>query len=103
MDWNERIAAVRKAAGLTQEQLGEPTDEAVEICGFGEPAAVLTVQYTDETGAQQMLTLTVGGVMPGDGSDTESRYIRLDDDTTIYEMSGSSLEALLTLAQNGLE
>lgn len=80
----------------------KPTDEAVEICGFSAPAAVLTVQYTDENGADQTLTLTVGGVMPGDDSDSESRYVRVNDDTTIYEMSGSSLDALLTLAQSGL-
>ena len=80
----------------------KPTDEAVEICGFTAPSAVLTVQYTDETGAEQTLTLTVGSVMPGADSDSESRYVRVNDDTTLYEMSGSSLDALLTLAQTGL-
>lgn len=80
----------------------KPTDEAVEICGFSEPTAVLTVEYTDETGAEQTLTVTVGGVMPSDG-DTQNRYVRINDDTTIYEMTDISLNALLTLAQSGLE
>ena len=78
----------------------KPTEEAAEICGFTAPPAVLEASYLDETGQEQTLTLTLGAALPD--SETGNRYVRVGEDSTIYEIDGSAVDALLTLAENGL-
>ena len=75
----------------------KPTDEAASICGFDEPVK-LTMTYLTDTGTEQTLTLRIGTEnLSGDGW-----YVRVDDDTTIYQMDLDSLDALVSAAQNGL-
>lgn len=74
-----------------------PSDGAASLCGFDEPDAVVTVRYTSG-GAVETLTLTVGArLLDGDG-----RYVRVNDDETIYRMSADRLDAVMRAAANGL-
>lgn len=75
-----------------------PTDKAAEICGFTEPAAVLTVQSFTEGGADRTDVLTVGLPDPaGIG-----RYVRINNDDTIYLMATAYLDPLMRVAATGL-
>lgn len=75
----------------------KPTDEAVSICGFDEPVKVTLVYLTD-SGTEQTLTLEIGA----ENLDGDGYYVRLDDDTTIYQMDLDDVDALLAAAQSGL-
>ena len=76
----------------------KPSDEAVELCGFGSPTAVLTASYVTDSGTEGTLTLTLGAK----SVDGDSYYARMDDDTTIYLLSASAVSALVTAASSGL-
>ena len=76
----------------------KPSDEAVELCGFGSPTAVLTASYVTDSGTEGTLTLTLGTK----NVDGDSYYARMDDDTTIYLLSASAVTALVTAASSGL-
>lgn len=76
----------------------KPSDEAVELCGFGSPTAVLTASYATDSGTEGTLTLTLGTK----NVDGDSYYARMDDDTTIYLLSASAVSALVTAASSGL-
>ncbi len=76
----------------------KPSDAAVSLCGFDEPAATVTALYRDDNGAEQTLTLAVGGTTLEGGS----RYVRVNDDTTIYSIAEDKLSAVLTAADSGL-
>lgn len=76
-----------------------PSDEAASICGFDSPDARVAIRYTTESGAEEVLTLTIGSRLP-DGS---GRYVRLDDDSTIYFLPTETLDPLMPVAVNGLE
>lgn len=75
----------------------KPTDEAVSICGFDEPVKVTLVYLTD-SGTEQTLTLEIGA----ENLDGDGYYVRLDDDTNIYQMDLDDVDALLAAAQSGL-
>lgn len=76
-----------------------PSDEAAAICGFDAPDATLSVGYTLENGEEGTLHLTIGNRLP-DGS---GRYVRLDDDTTIYLLKTDTLDPLMHISVNGLD
>lgn len=76
----------------------KPSDEAVELCGFGSPTAVLTASYVTDSGTEGTLTLTLGTK----NVDGDSYCARMDDDTTIYLISASAVSALVTAASSGL-
>ena len=76
----------------------KPTDEAVELCGFDAPRAVVTVIYLTETGTEQTLTLTFGS----DNLDGTGCYVRVNEDTTIYQVDSGDADAILTVAASGL-
>lgn len=77
----------------------DPSDGALEICGFTVPAAAVTVNYTSSTGTDETLSLTIGAqVLDGSG-----RYVRLGDSTTIYSLPTAALDPLMRLAANGLD
>ena len=74
-----------------------PSDGAASLCGFDEPDAVVAVRYTSG-GTVETLTLTVGArLLDGDG-----RYVRVNDDETIYRMGADRLDAVMRAAANGL-
>lgn len=75
-----------------------PSDEAASICGFDSPTAKVSIRFTSETNAEQILTLTMGNRLP-DGS---GRYIRLGEDSTIYFLPTELLDPLMPVAVNGL-
>ncbi len=76
-----------------------PSDGAAALCGFDEPAATVTVSYTGDGNTSQTLTLTVGNpVLGGD-----ERYVRVNDDSTIYRIGEDKLDALLAVAGSGLD
>lgn len=70
-----------------------PSDEAVSICGFDAPAAVAEIVSGTTT-----LTITVGGAT----LDGTGYYVRIDDDTTIYQTTTDSVDTLLAVASGGL-
>lgn len=76
----------------------DPSDRAVEICGFTAPAAVLTADYLDESGAEQRFLLTVGQRVP----EKTGRYVRLDGQEPIYFLPTELLDPLIPLASLGL-
>ena len=76
----------------------KPSDEAVELCGFTAPTAVLTASYVTDSGTEGTLTLTIGTK----NVDGDSYYARIDDDTTIYLISASTVSTLVSVASAGL-
>lgn len=76
----------------------KPTDDAVSLCGFDAPRAVLKVSYTDQNGSSQTLALTIANAT----ADGKGCYVRLDGDTTIYSMSNGALQAILSVADSGI-
>ncbi len=76
-----------------------PSNDAAALCGFDEPSSVITVKYTGDGGTEETLTLTIGNpVLDGDG-----RYVRVDEDTTVYRMTADKLDMLMKVSVNGLE
>ena len=76
----------------------KPTEDAVSLCGFDTPLAVVTILYLSDTGAEETLTLTFGS----ENLDSTGYYVRLADDTTIYQMNTDGVDTLLAVAENGL-
>lgn len=77
----------------------DPSDEALEICGFAVPAAAVTVNYISATGTDDTLSLTIGSqVLDGSG-----RYVRLGEERPIYSLPTAALDPLMRLAANGLD
>lgn len=70
-----------------------PSDEAVSICGFDAPAAVAEITTTTST-----LTITVGSAT----LDGTGYYVRVNDDTTIYQADTASVDTLLAVAAGGI-
>lgn len=70
-----------------------PSDEAVSLCGFDTPAAVAEIVIGSTT-----FTITVGGAT----LDGTGYYVRIDDDTTIYQATTASVDTLLEVAAGGL-
>lgn len=77
----------------------KPSDEAASLCGFDNPAAAAVVRYRDGGDQEQAFRLTVGAAT----TDGAERYVRVDDDTTIYALSAAALAPLLAMAENGLD
>lgn len=78
----------------------DPSDEALDICGFTAPPAAVTVNYVPAGGEEaQSLSLTVGAQLL-DGS---GRYVRLGEGTTIYALPTAALDPLMRLAVGGLD
>jgi len=75
-----------------------PSEEAVSICGFDDPAVKVRFSCT-RSGQTQTLRMTVGNPLPN-GS---GYYVRLDDSPTIYQVPATALNTLLDLAENGLD
>lgn len=76
----------------------KPSAQTASSCGFDAPKCKLTVNYTDKSGANAALTLTVANQT----DDGKYYYIRLNDDTNIYAIACESLPVLMKLAENGL-
>ena len=75
----------------------KPTDEAVTICGFDEPVTV-TLNYLTDSDDAQTLVLEIGA----ENLDGDGYYVRVNDDTTIYQMNLDDVDALLAAARSGL-
>ena len=76
----------------------KPTDEAAAICGFDDPV-VLTVTYqTEEDDEEQTFRLSIGT----ESVDGTGYYVRLEGDSTIYQVPASAVETLVSVAANGL-
>ena len=76
----------------------KPTDEAASLCGFDSPQATVTVLYLDETGQEQTLVLTFGS----ENLDQTGYYVRVGEDTTIYQMDTAAVDTILSVAESGL-
>lgn len=70
-----------------------PSDEAATICGFDAPAAVAEIAMGENT-----FTISVGGAT----LDGTGYYVRINDDTTIYQATTANVETLLSVAQSGI-
>lgn len=94
----QSLVSALSAMTLTRCEDYNPTDKAVSLCGFGQPAATVTVRYRNELGADCELLMTVGSATAaGDGY-----YVRLGGDTTIYSMATDALADVLSVAASGL-
>lgn len=69
----------------------KPSEKAVTICGFDDPSATLSVTYTSENDEQERVLLYFGTV----AMDETYRYVRYNDDTTIYLMDATLAEQLI--------
>lgn len=74
-----------------------PSDEALEICGFQNPDAILKVEYA-AGGMDQTFTLWVGARMP----DESGRYVQLEENGPIYALSTDCADAIMTISVNGV-
>ena len=76
----------------------KPSDQAVALCGFDEPAAGLQVIYRTEAGTEQSLSVSIGAqALGGDGY-----YARINSDSTVYLVASESVDGLLAAAAGGL-
>lgn len=73
----------------------KPSAHAVTLCGLDTPAAQILVTYRTEAGTEQTLTLFFGKAT------AEGRYVRMNEDSTIYLVATDSVDALLPAAVNG--
>ena len=80
----EKLLAGAKLTGCAD---FAPSDGAAALCGLSPAAIALQVTYTDGS-----YTLSVGA-LAGDGA---SRFVTLNDDTTLYLMDAAPFEALLS-------
>ena len=76
----------------------KPTDEAAALCGFDAPQATVTILYQNDTGTEGTLTLTFGS----ENLDQTGYYVRMEGDSTIYQMDTASVDTILSVAENGL-
>ena len=76
-----------------------PSDKAVSVCGLEQPAATLTVDFTNAEGLGQILTMSIGNRL----DDRSGRYVRIDEDSTIYMMPTELLDPLMNISVKGLE
>ena len=74
-----------------------PSDEALEICGFQNPDAILKVEYAN-AGLDETFTMEVGARMP----DQSGRYVRLGDGGAVYALGTDSVDALMTISVAGM-
>jgi len=77
----------------------KPSDDAAALCGFDNPAATAVARY-QAAGEEELQTRTI--VVGKPAMDGASRYVRVDDDTTIYAVSAETLAPLLQTAEQGL-
>jgi len=75
-----------------------PSAEAEEMCGFKSPTARVTIDYTGESGDEEHLYLTIANQLP----DTSGRYVRIGEDTTIYDLPTALLDPMMRISVNGL-
>ncbi|MEG1988524.1 MAG: DUF4340 domain-containing protein [Oscillibacter sp.] len=73
----------------------KPSAHAVSLCGFDTPAAKILVTYRTESGTEQTLTLTFGK------STGTGRYLRINEDSTIYLIATELVDSLLPAAVKG--
>ncbi len=73
-----------------------PSHGVDKICGLRHPAAVIRVDYVNSMNVETSFRMEVGDKR-GSG-----RYVRINDDNTIYLIDSKTLTPLLRLAQEGL-
>lgn len=73
-----------------------PTDGAMEICGLDASGWVLDVSYVNSVENEDHFVLHIGSTVPA----SESRFVTIDEDSTIYQMAPSSLNGILSLAES---
>lgn len=76
-----------------------PSTEAADLCGFRNPAAILTLRHTATAEDGETLILYIGNR----DKDETGRYIRLNEDSTIYFLPTELLDPLMRISANGLE
>ena len=76
----------------------KPSDEAAALCGFDAPQATVTAIYLNETGQEETLTLTFGS----ENLDATGYYVRMGEDSTIYQMDTAAVDTILSVTQSGL-
>ena len=62
------------------------------------PAAEVSVIYRTETGSEETLSLTIGGA----SLDGQGRYLRLNGEEAVYQVSADGAAAILSAAEGGL-
>lgn len=70
----------------------DPSPDAAPLCGLDAPSAVIELSYYNTVGTETTITLTLGALRE-DGT----YYATLNDDTTVYLLSGDKVAPLLAL------
>ena len=73
-----------------------PSKGVDKLCGLRSPRAIIRVEYTNTVGTDATFRMEVGDIRD------EGRYVRFEDDSTIYLMARKSLQPLFTLADHGI-
>lgn len=71
----------------------DPSAGAVTICGFDEPEVNISILYGEAKDESQVLSLHIGTL----SNDPAYRYVRVNEDTTIYLMEETWVNAVLSL------
>lgn len=71
----------------------DPSEEAIGICGFEPAVATLTIGYGADLEDPEMLTVSFGALP----MDENHRYVRINDEPTIYWMTETVASTFLTL------
>lgn len=74
-----------------------PSGDALEICGFQNPDAILKVEYAN-AGTDETFIMEVGTRMP----DESGRYVRLGEDGPVYALPTGSADAIMTISAAGM-
>lgn len=70
-----------------------PSQQALQLTGFSDPAAVITVEYLNSVNVESSFTLTLGALH----SSEEGYYATISGDDTIYLFPTTQLSPLLVL------
>jgi len=95
----QKLIALAQTISLEKCVDFKPSEAAAALCGFDNPAATAVVRY-QASGQEELQTRTI--IVGKSAMDGESRYVRVDDDTTIYAVSAGILTPLLQTAESGL-
>lgn len=74
-----------------------PSDEAATLCGFSAPTATIWANYTTSTDLEEHFQMVIGNLT----LDGESRYVRVNNEPTIYSIPIDALDSILVVALSG--
>lgn len=71
----------------------QPSQQALHLCGFSTPTAIITVEYLNSVDVESSFTFTLGALRSAE----EGYYATLNNDDTIYLLPVAQVSPLLVL------